>query len=97
MSQVFGPNTLCSSTKPSTGHTLGAAGAVEAAICWLMLQNSEDAPLLPVHIWDGDQDPELPKINLVTQDDILDSPIRYAVSNSFAFGGNNISLLLGRI
>ena len=96
MNQVFGTQTLCGSTKPFTGHTLGAAGAVEAAICWLML-NNEEKSLLPVHIWDGEPDPELPKINLVTSDVILDCPIRYALSNSFAFGGNNISLLLGRI
>jgi len=97
MNQVFGPNTLCSSTKPSTGHTLGAAGAVEAAICCLMLDNSDETPLLPVQVWDGEQDPSLPVINLVSPDVILENPISYILSNSFAFGGNNISLLLGRI
>lgn len=97
MNKVFGPATWCSSTKPFTGHTLGAAGAVEAGICWLMLDNNEADALLPVHIWDGVRDPGLPMINLVMPDVKIDNPIRYALSNSFAFGGSNISLLLGRI
>jgi len=96
MHEVFGSDTFCSSTKSFTGHTLGAAGAVEAGICWLAL-TAEDEPLLPVHVWDGIADPELPSINLVSSDDRLATPLNYALSNSFAFGGNNISLLFGRI
>ena len=96
MFEVFGSETWCSSTKPFTGHTLGAAGAVEAGICWLALENKTDS-LLPVHIWDGVADPDLPSLKLVAADSELKSPLRYALSNSFAFGGNNISLLLGRI
>ena len=94
--EVFGLETYCSSTKPFTGHTLGAAGAVEAGICWLTLETSNDA-FLPAHIWDGVLDPELPPINLVTLNSSLDAPLSYVLSNTFAFGGNNISLLLGRI
>lgn len=96
MFEVFGSDTWCSSTKPFTGHTLGAAGAVEAGICWLTLENKATA-LLPVHVWDGIADPDLPQLKLVTSDAVLESSLRYALSNSFAFGGNNISLLLGRI
>jgi 3-oxoacyl-[acyl-carrier-protein] synthase-1 len=96
MHEVFGSDTWCSSTKPFTGHTLGAAGAVEAGICWLVLENNAD-PLLPVHIWDGVVDSDLPSLKLVAPDSGLERPLRYALSNSFAFGGNNISLLLGRI
>lgn len=96
MHEVFGSDTWCSSTKPFTGHTLGAAGAVEAGICWLTLAG-EGESLLPVHIWDGVADPELPAIKLVSPAASLEQPARYALSNSFAFGGNNISLLLGRI
>ncbi|MCZ6579237.1 MAG: beta-ketoacyl-ACP synthase [Gammaproteobacteria bacterium] len=96
MQQVFGLDTLCSSTKPFTGHTLGAAGAIEAGICWLTLE-AGDSELLPVHVWDGIRDPELPYINLVSPGSRLQSPLRYVLSNSFAFGGSNISILLGRI
>ncbi|PHS69991.1 MAG: beta-ketoacyl-[acyl-carrier-protein] synthase II [Methylophaga sp.] len=97
MYEVFGPDTWCSSTKPFTGHTLAAAGAVEAGICWLALENSIADPFLPVHLWDGVIDPALPLLNFVTATAKLDKPLRYALSNSFAFGGNNISLLLGHI
>ncbi|MCK4675631.1 MAG: beta-ketoacyl-[acyl-carrier-protein] synthase II, partial [Gammaproteobacteria bacterium] len=96
MFEVFGSDTWCSSTKPFIGHTLGAAGAVEAGICWLALESGSDS-LLPVHIWDGIVDPDLPSLKLVASDSVLEVPLRYALSNSFAFGGNNISLLLGRI
>ena len=96
MQQVFGLDTLCSSTKPFTGHTLGAAGAIEAGICWLTLE-AGDSELLPVHVWDGIRDPELPYINLVSPGSRLQSPLRYVLSNTFAFGGSNISILLGRI
>ncbi|MBV1888880.1 MAG: beta-ketoacyl-[acyl-carrier-protein] synthase family protein [Proteobacteria bacterium] len=100
MNEVFGTETLCSSTKPFIGHTLGAAGAVEAGICWLMLnsntaENSES--LLPVHLWDGAPDPELPEINLITAESKFKKPLQYVLSNSYAFGGNNISLLLERL
>jgi len=96
MEKVFGLGTLCSSTKPFTGHTLGAAGAIEAGICWLTLIGG-DKELLPLHIWDGVRDPELPPINLVSTASRLDTPLSYVLNNNFAFGGNNISLLLGRI
>ena len=94
--EVFGLDTFCSSTKPFTGHTLGAAGAIEAGICWLALE-AGDGEFLPIHIWDGVRDPELPFINLVSADSRLEKPLNYVLSNTFAFGGNNISLLLGRV
>ena len=93
--QVFGLNTACSSTKPFTGHTLAAAGAVEAGICWLTLCDGQ-ADFLPPHIWDGDADPELPTIKLVGQNSRPESELNYALSNTFAFGGNNIALVFGR-
>lgn len=96
MHTVFGSDTLCSSTKPFVGHTLGAAGVVEAAICYLMLESETD-DFLPIQLWDRECDPDLPKINLVSSEETLTSPINYVLSNSFAFGGSSISLLLGRI
>lgn len=97
MHHVFGSTTPCSSTKPFTGHTLGAAGAIEAGICWLMLEEHNADLLLPINIWDEVHDTELPAINLVSAEMKLEKPLRYVLSNSFAFGGNNISLLLGGI
>ncbi|MEH6626336.1 MAG: beta-ketoacyl-ACP synthase [Motiliproteus sp.] len=95
---VFGGKMLCSSTKPFTGHTLGAAGAIEAGICWLGLTGQSELNIRPpVQLWDGVEDPELPRLRLVTAESKLDAPQRCALSNSFAFGGNNISLLLRRI
>ena len=93
---VFGLDTLCSSTKPFTGHTLGAAGAVEAGICWLTLQH-DTRGFLPVHVWDGQRDPQLPGIKLVEAGSRIEQSPDYVLSNNFAFGGSNISLVLGRI
>ncbi|AFU98580.1 beta-ketoacyl-ACP synthase [Simiduia agarivorans] len=82
-----------SSTKPFTGHTLGAAGALEAGICALALQ----AGRLPPHRWDGEFDPELASLQLVAGDTHWpESAPRIAMSSSFAFGGNNIALLLAQ-
>lgn len=97
MHSVFGSKTLCSSTKPFTGHTLGAAGAVEAGICWLVLTSDSAYPWLPIQLWDAVPDPQLPNINLVSNSSLINKPAQYALSNSFAFGGNNISLLFGSI
>lgn len=93
VAEVFGHEVPCSSTKPLTGHTLGAAGAIEAAFCWLVLTQSEEARI-PPHLWDGMADPELARIRIAACDERLGSPI--CLSNSFAFGGNNVSLIFGR-
>lgn len=90
IAQLFAVPPPCSSTKALTGHTLGAAGALEAAFCWLAL----DRRRLPLHVYDGNYDPELPPLPLVTK--ISEREPRLALSNSFAFGGNNAALLLGR-
>ncbi len=93
---LFAEGVACSSTKPLTGHTLGAAGALEAAFCWLSLSADNPAHLLPPHVWDGQADPALPPLKWVTADERLTSIApRYLMSNSFAFGGNNVSLIIG--
>lgn len=92
VSRVFPKGVACSSTKSLTGHTLGAAGAIEALFCALTLQQKNTA-VLPPHCFDGKTDPacaELPGLGQTT----IHSPLRYAMSNSFAFGGNNIALIL---
>nr|WP_256834315.1 beta-ketoacyl-[acyl-carrier-protein] synthase family protein [Pseudomonas oleovorans] len=91
------PNGLpCSSSKSMTGHTLGAAGALEAAFCWLTLSEYNRDGLLPPHLWDGQRDPELAPIELVQAGTQLPRKQgRHLMSNSFAFGGNNVALILG--
>ncbi|RQO55863.1 beta-ketoacyl-[acyl-carrier-protein] synthase II [Paucibacter sp. KBW04] len=91
--RLLGLDRACSSTKPLTGHTLGAAGALEAALCYLSLTENKQG-LLPPHWWDGQADPELPALNLVQPGQALGRPLRAAMSNSFAFGGSNAALVL---
>ncbi|WP_338804397.1 beta-ketoacyl-[acyl-carrier-protein] synthase family protein [Xenorhabdus griffiniae] len=89
--QIFGENTPCSSTKFLTGHTLGAAGACEAGLCWLLL--TRNLPLPAQDFSRSSIDSSLPACGLLTQSQPLKKPI--VMSNSFAFGGNNTSLILG--
>jgi 3-oxoacyl-[acyl-carrier-protein] synthase-1 len=94
VAQVLGTGVPCSSTKALTGHTLGAAGSIEAAFLWLMLQYAADDTLrLPPHRFDGERDPDLPSIRLAAHGDT--APRGALMSNSFGFGGNNCSLILG--
>ncbi|QJI32351.1 beta-ketoacyl-[acyl-carrier-protein] synthase family protein [Pseudomonas sp. ADAK18] len=93
VASLFPNGVACSSTKPMTGHTLGAAGALEAAFCWLSLSADNTAHALPPHVWDGQADPALPALQWVTPADTLEK--RCLMSNSFAFGGNNVSLIIG--
>lgn len=92
MEAVFPQGVACSSTKPLTGHTLAAAGALEAAICWLALGDGR----LPPQVAAGPLDAALPTLHFTTGGDRLAAgkPHRL-MSNSFAFGGNNASLILG--
>lgn len=78
-----------SSTKALTGHTLGAAGALEAAFCCMALQNQ----ILPAHLNDGVNDPKLPELHLVRPGEAA-KRLHYCMSNSFAFGGCNVSLVI---
>ena len=88
--RLFGDKVPCSSTKPLTGHTLGAAGAIEAALACLLLERA--LPLPPQRV--TTPDPALAPIRLVSGATRLAAP--RVLSNSFAFGGNNVSLLFGR-
>jgi 3-oxoacyl-[acyl-carrier-protein] synthase-1 len=93
---LFPAGVNCSSSKPMTGHTLGAAGALEAAFCWLSLSDDNREHALAPHVWDGQADPQLPALKWVTPTTRLASIApRYLMSNSFAFGGNNVSLIIG--
>lgn len=87
--RLFGDKVPCSSTKPLTGHTLGAAGAIEAALACLLLERALPLPTQ----WVTTPDPALAPIRLVSGATRLAAP--RILSNSFAFGGNNVSLLFG--
>jgi 3-oxoacyl-[acyl-carrier-protein] synthase-1 len=91
--RVFEQPPPCSSTKPLVGHTLGAAGAMETGFCWLMLEHaSASLPLIP-HVWDGATDPALAHVPLaVAGQCVAPGPL---MTNSFGFGGNNCTLVLG--
>ena len=78
-----------SSIKPITGHTLGAAGSLETAICWMTLNMKKG---LPLHCWDGEKDEEL-SFHPYTQ---MSKPPSICMNNNFAFGGCNVSLIIGR-
>lgn len=84
-----------SSTKPLTGHCLGAAGALEAALCVAVL--GDPGASLPPHCWDGCRDPELPRLQFTGGHEKIDPDKPYCLSNTYAFGGANVSLVLGRI
>ncbi len=95
--RVLGTELPCSSTKPLVGHTLGAAGAIEAAFCWLVLAERAGGALsVPPHVWDGARDPALAMIHLAAKGERATySSAAYVMTNSFGFGGNNCTLILG--
>jgi 3-oxoacyl-[acyl-carrier-protein] synthase-1 len=87
---VFGDHALpCSSTKGATGHTLGAAGGLEAVISALALQQG----FMPGGVHTQTVDPALP-VNYLLHN--REQAPRHVLSNSFGFGGTNCSLVLGR-
>jgi 3-oxoacyl-[acyl-carrier-protein] synthase-1 len=92
--RIFGSATPCSSTKSQIGHTLGAAGAEEIGLCWLLLDDENIQQRLPRHLWDQEPDTGLAEIGLTGED------VRWErdmfMSNSFAFGGSNVSVIIGR-
>ena len=96
--QVFGPRVACSSTKAMTGHMLGATGGCEAAFLWLTLNPAiNPAGLLPPHLWDGEADPAIPRLNLIDVGTRMPNSDQVAMlSNTFGFGGSNAALVIGR-
>jgi len=86
---LFGRAVPCSSTKGATGHTLGAAGGLEAVICALSLQHG----FMPGGVQTTQPDPAI-AIDYLTENRA--QPITRALSNSFGFGGTNCSLIFSR-
>ena len=79
-----------SSNKSMIGHTLSAAGAVEAVVTLMTLEHQRLPPTINYRI----PDPALPLD--VVANTARDAKVRHALSNSFGFGGQNVSLVLGR-
>src|ERR1700692_4833461 len=89
VTSVFGATTPSSSTKGATGHTLGAAGALEAVICAITLRSG----FMPGGVNTTRIDPTLTAHYLREN---RPSPASRVLSNSFGFGGTNCSLIFGR-
>ena len=88
---VFGDYKVpVSTTKPITGHTLGAAASLELAICYSAINNVQ----LPLQVWDKQKDAELPELNFVDESTDIQKPVKICLSNSFAFGGANACLVI---
>jgi len=88
VTSIFGPTTPCSSTKGATGHTLGAAGALEAVISALAIRHG----MMPGGVQTTRIDPTL-TAHYIKEN--RHSPVRRVLSNSFGFGGTNCSLIFG--
>jgi 3-oxoacyl-[acyl-carrier-protein] synthase-1 len=89
VASVLGTEVPGSSTKGATGHTLGAAGALEAVICALALRHG----LMPAGVNTAVVDSALPVRYLR---ETVRAPLSRVMSNSFGFGGSNCSLILAR-
>lgn len=96
---VFGSYKIpASTTKPFTGHTLGAGSAVELAVCFQAIVKNRNAEKiqLPLQMWDGQKDSEIPQLNFVDKDNCTGfKKVKICMSNSFAFGGSNACLIAG--
>ena len=90
VAQALPDGVACGSTKSLTGHTLGACGALEAAFCWLAMHHNRRPPHLHA------ADPQLPALSLCGSDTTPATEVRRTLTNAFAFGGNNIALVMER-
>src|ERR671910_187505 len=86
--RLFGSRVPVSSTKGFTGHTLGAAGIVEAIVCFLALEHG----FVPATLNSSALEPGLESMILLQN---RPARVRRALSNSFGFGGSNCSLVFG--
>jgi 3-oxoacyl-[acyl-carrier-protein] synthase-1 len=91
VASIFSDKVPCSSTKYMTGHTLGAAGILESCILCYILENNLTLPLQSTEHRELDTD--LENCGLIQRSLKADKP--FMMSNSFAFGGNNASVIIG--
>jgi 3-oxoacyl-[acyl-carrier-protein] synthase-1 len=87
--RMFGTSVPFSSTKPYTGHTLAAAGAIEAIFSIYALQN--DVILPNLNFTTGMED-----VSIRPAAGMMNTPLKHVLSNSFGFGGNNVSLVFSK-
>ncbi len=91
--KIFPEATPVSSTKPMTGHCLGASAGIETALCCKLIEEF-DGRLYP-HMYDGDYDENLPKLNLVQKNQKY-KKCKIIMNNSFGFGGANVIMIMGK-
>jgi 3-oxoacyl-[acyl-carrier-protein] synthase II len=92
--KVFGDDShklRVSSTKSMTGHMIGAASAVETSICALALTSGILPPTINYNTPDPDCD-----LNYIPNE-AVEADVKYAINNSFGFGGHNVSMAIGRV
>jgi 3-oxoacyl-[acyl-carrier-protein] synthase-1 len=92
---LFGTNIPASSSKGMTGHTLGVAAALELGLCWMLLTENDDNQLIP-NINGDELDETLPPLHLVKTGECACRNIQHCQSNSFAFGGSNVSIVISK-
>ena len=95
IAEVFGDNAYkmnISSTKSMTGHLLGATAAVEALVCIMAI----DRGVIPPTINCEEVDPQIDERFNLTLGKAQKRDVRYAMSNTFGFGGHNSTILFGK-
>ncbi|MCQ4573976.1 MAG: beta-ketoacyl-[acyl-carrier-protein] synthase family protein [Candidatus Brocadiales bacterium] len=85
------PQIPCSSVKSMIGHTMGAASAIESAVCCLAIKFGELPPTINYETKDPECDLDC------VPNEARNKEVRFALNNSFAFGGNNASVVFGRV
>ena len=95
VNRLFGRQTLASSSKGMTGHTLGAAAALELGLCWILMTDNGEQRLIP-NINGDEPDESLAALHLVREGERAKREIKLCQSNSCAFGGNNVSIIIAK-
>lgn len=90
--EIFKDTIPCSSTKPMTGHCLGAASTIEIGLCCKLLETQN--PTLYPHIYNQNYDSTLPKIKLITHP--ISKPVNNCLCTSFGFGGTNTAIIISK-
>lgn len=100
VNDLFSRDTPCSTSKHIHGHCLGAAGAIEAGLCWLLLSSINKNNSYPSMYIESEIDDTIDRINLTVKNEVSNitsvNDLQHCMSNSYAFGGNNASLILSK-